>query len=73
MLDLMLKGGIKNPNLMRRKPRNITADERSQLIAFLKSLKGEEKFEKPQVHRLTRTPPVGRGASEEAGVLEGNA
>jgi hypothetical protein len=49
-VDLMLKGGIKNPNLDEKlKPRMITPDERSQLIAFLKSLKGEEKFEKPQV------------------------
>ena len=49
-VDLMLKGGIKNPNLDEKlKPRMITPDERSQLMAFLKSLKGEEKFEKPQV------------------------
>src|SRR5207245_5234209 len=50
-VDLMLKGGIKNPNLDEKlKPRTLKADERSQLLAFLKSLTPEQKpFEKPQV------------------------
>ena len=50
-VDLMLKGGIKNPNLDEKlKPRTIKSDERSQLLAFLKSLTPEQKtFEKPQV------------------------
>ena len=50
-VDLLLKGGIKNPNLDEKlKPRTIKAEERSQLLAFLKSLTPEQKpFEKPQV------------------------
>ena len=50
-VDLMLKGGIKNPNLDEKlKPKMLKAEERSQLIAFLKSLTPEQKpFEKPQV------------------------
>jgi cytochrome c peroxidase len=50
-VDLMLKGGIKNPHLDEKlKPRTLKADERSQLIAFLKSLTPEQKpFEKPPV------------------------
>src|SRR3989442_125255 len=50
-VDLMLKGGIKNPNLDEKlKPKMLKAEERLQLIAFLKSLTPEQKpFEKPQV------------------------
>ncbi|HYR41508.1 MAG TPA: cytochrome c peroxidase [Terriglobia bacterium] len=50
-VDLMLKGGIKNPNLDEKlKPRTLKSDERSQLMAFLKSLTPEQKnFEKPQL------------------------
>src|SRR5438552_15880997 len=50
-VDFMLKGGIKNPNLDEKlKPKMLKADERSQLLAFLKSLTPEQKlFEKPQV------------------------
>ena len=50
-VDLMLKGGIKNPNLDEKlKPRMLKADERTQLIAFLKALTPEPKpFEKPQI------------------------
>src|SRR5207247_9636625 len=51
VVDLVLKGGIKNPNLDEKlKPRKIKPEERSQLLAFLKSLTPEQKpFEKPQV------------------------
>src|SRR5436190_2265110 len=51
VVDLVLKGGIKNPNLDEKlKPRTIKPEERSQLLAFLKSLTPEQKpFEKPQV------------------------
>jgi len=50
-VDLMLKGGIKNPNLDEKlKAKTLKPQERSQLIAFLKSLTPEQKpFEKPQV------------------------
>jgi cytochrome c peroxidase len=50
-VDLMLKGGIKNPHLDEKlKPRTISKDERAQMSAFLKSLTPETKpFEKPQV------------------------
>jgi len=50
-VDFILKGGTKNPNLDEKlKPRKLTAQERSQLIAFLKSLSPEPKpFEKPQL------------------------
>jgi len=50
-VDLMLKGGIKNPNLDEKlKPKTLKADEKAQLIAFLKALTPEQKpFEKPQV------------------------
>jgi len=50
-VDLMLKGGIKNPHLDEKlKPKMISRQERSQLMAFLKSLTPEQKpFEKPQV------------------------
>jgi len=38
-VDFMLKGGIANPNLDEKlKPRNITAEERTQLLAFMRSL-----------------------------------
>src|SRR5437763_1003648 len=41
-VDLMLKGGIKNPNLDEKlKPRKIKPEERSQLLAVLKSLPAE--------------------------------
>jgi hypothetical protein len=51
VVDFVLKGGMKNPNLDEKlKPRMITAEERSQLMAFIKSLTPEQKpFEKPQV------------------------
>jgi cytochrome c peroxidase len=50
-VDLMLKGGIKNPHLDEKlKAKMISKDERTQLMAFLKSLTPESKpFEKPQV------------------------
>jgi cytochrome c peroxidase len=50
-VDLMLKGGIKNPHLDEKlKPKMISKEERAQLLAFLKSLTPESKpFEKPQV------------------------
>jgi cytochrome c peroxidase len=50
-VDLMLKGGIKNPHLDEKlKPHMLSKDERAQLMAFLKSLTPESKpFEKPQV------------------------
>jgi cytochrome c peroxidase len=50
-VDLMLKGGIKNPHLDEKlKPKMISKDERAQLMAFLKSLTPEAKpFDKPQV------------------------
>jgi cytochrome c peroxidase len=50
-VDFMLRGGIKNPNLDEKlKPRKLTAPERTQLLAFLKSLTPEPKpFEKPQL------------------------
>jgi cytochrome c peroxidase len=50
-VDLMLKGGVKNPNLDEKlKPRMLKAAERTQLIAFLKALTPEAKpFEKPQI------------------------
>src|SRR2546428_750910 len=49
--DDVVKGGIKNPNLDEKlKPRKIKPEERSQLLAFLKSMTPEQKpFEKPQV------------------------
>ncbi len=38
-VDLMLKGGIKNPNLDEKlKPKTLSKDERAQLMEFLKSL-----------------------------------
>jgi cytochrome c peroxidase len=50
-VDLMLKGGIKNPHLDEKlKPKMLSKDERAQLLAFLKTLTPESKpFEKPQV------------------------
>ena len=50
-VDFMLRGGIKNPHLDEKlKARKITAQERTQLLAFLKSLTPEAKpFEKPQL------------------------
>ena len=50
-VDFVLKGGIKNPTLDEKlKPRKLTAQERTQLLAFLKSLTPEAKpFEKPQL------------------------
>ncbi len=50
-VDFMLKGGIKNPHLDEKlKPKMISKEERSQLIAFLKSLTPEYKpFEKPKI------------------------
>jgi len=48
-VDLMLKGGIANDNLdPKLKRRNVSPTERTQLIAFIKSLTPEPKpFEKP--------------------------
>jgi len=50
-LDFMLKGGIKNPHLDEKlKPRMISAEERTQLLAFLKSLTPEQMpFARPQL------------------------
>jgi cytochrome c peroxidase len=50
-VDLMLKGGIKNPHLDEKlKPKMLSKEERSQLMAFLKSLTPEKTtFDKPQV------------------------
>ncbi len=50
-IDLMLKGGIKNPNLDEKlKPKTLKPEERAQLIAFLKSLTPEAMpFQRPQV------------------------
>jgi len=50
-VDFLLKGGNKNPNLDEKlKPRKITAQERTQLLAFIKSLTPEQKpFERPQL------------------------
>ena len=50
-VDFMLRGGIKNPSLDEKlKPRKLSAQERTQLLAFLKSLTPESKpFEKPQL------------------------
>jgi len=50
-VDFMLRGGIKNPNLDEKlKPRKLTAQERTHLLAFMKSLTPEPKpFEKPQL------------------------
>jgi len=50
-VDFMLKGGIKNPHLDEKlKPKMLSKEERSQLMAFLKSLTPEQTpFEKPQV------------------------
>jgi cytochrome c peroxidase len=51
VVDFVLKGGMKNPNLDEKlKPRMISAEERSQLMAFIKALTPEQKpFEKPQI------------------------
>lgn len=50
-VDLVLKGGIKNAHLDEKlKAKKLTAAERTQLLAFLKSLTPEQKpFEKPQI------------------------
>ncbi len=50
-VNLVLKGGIKNPNLDENLlPRMITPEERKQLIAFITSLTPEKvPFEKPQL------------------------
>jgi cytochrome c peroxidase len=50
-VDFMLKGGLQNPHLDEKlKARNITPQERAQLIAFLKSISPEEKpFDRPQL------------------------
>ncbi len=50
-VDLVLGGGIKNPNLdAKLMPKKLQAEERTQLIAFLKSLTPEQKpFERPQL------------------------
>jgi cytochrome c peroxidase len=48
-VDFMLGGGRKNPNLdSKLKPKKLTAKERGQLLAFLKSLTPEQKpFDRP--------------------------
>jgi len=50
-VDFVLKGGIKNPNLDEKlQPRQISAQDRTKLIAFLKALTPEPTpFEKPQI------------------------
>ena len=50
-VDTMLKGGIANPNLDEKlKARTLKPEERTQLLAFLKSLSPEKKpFEKPKL------------------------
>jgi cytochrome c peroxidase len=50
-VDLMLKGGIKNPHMDEKlKPRMISKEERGQLMAFLKSLTpAPMPFQRPQV------------------------
>ena len=49
-VDFMLKGGIPNPHLDEKlKTKMISKDERGQLMAFLKSLTAEQKFDKPQM------------------------
>jgi cytochrome c peroxidase len=50
-VDLMLKGGIKNPHLDEKlKAKMLSKDERTQLMAFLQSLTPEKKpFAKPQI------------------------
>jgi cytochrome c peroxidase len=50
-VDTMLKGGIKNAHLDEKlKPKMLSKEQRSQMMAFLKSLTPEQKpFEKPQI------------------------
>ena len=50
-VDLMLKGGIKNPHMDEKlKPKTISKEERGQLMAFLKALTpAPAPFQKPQV------------------------
>jgi cytochrome c peroxidase len=50
-VDFMLKGGIPNPNLDEKlMPKMITAEERTQLLAFLRSLTPEQTpFQRPQI------------------------
>lgn len=50
-VDLMLAGGVKNPNLdAKLKPVKLSKDERSQLMAFLKALDTQEPaFERPKL------------------------
>jgi cytochrome c peroxidase len=50
-VDLMLKGGIKNPNIdPKLQPKNITPEEKKQLMAFIAALTPEQPaFERPQV------------------------
>jgi cytochrome c peroxidase len=50
-VDFMIKGGFKNPNLdPKLKPKKLTPKERTQLLAFLKSLTPEQKpFDRPQL------------------------
>ncbi len=48
-VDLMLKGGIKNPNLdtVNLKPVKLTQEEKEDLLAFLRSLDAEYKVPEP--------------------------
>lgn len=50
-VDLMLKGGIKNPNIdPKLQPKMVTPEEKKLLIAFLTSLTPEKApFERPQI------------------------
>ncbi len=50
-IDYMLAGGTKNPHLDEKlQPRNISAQEKTQLMAFLRSLTPEpQPFERPQI------------------------
>jgi cytochrome c peroxidase len=50
-VDLMLGGGIKNPNLdtVNLKPVKLTKQERADLLAFLRALDVEYKIEEPNL------------------------
>jgi cytochrome c peroxidase len=50
-VDFILKGGIKNPNLDEKlMPRKLSPKERTQLLAFVKSLTEEQKpYERPKL------------------------
>lgn len=50
-VDLMLQGGIKNPNLDEKlQPKTVTAEQRRQLLAFLRSLTPDNKpYKRPSL------------------------